>query len=56
MALMTLEEVKKSVETLSLEELRDSILVEMKTKPLLDAEACEFLLQIYTDKLAELYW
>ncbi|MGW0930660.1 hypothetical protein [Streptomyces sp. NPDC002644] len=56
MALMTVEEVKASVESLSLGELWESILVEMRTKPLLDPEACEFLLQTYTDKLAELYW
>ncbi|WP_157875601.1 MULTISPECIES: hypothetical protein [unclassified Streptomyces] len=53
---MTAEEVKSSIEGLSLEELRDSVLCEMRNKPLLDREACEYLLQAYTDKLAELYF
>lgn len=53
---MGLEEIKKSVDKLSLEELRESILVEMRTKPLLSNEACDYILQAYTDKLAELYY
>lgn len=53
---MTVEEVKSSIENFSLEELRSSILAEMRNNPLLTADACEFLLQTYTDRLAELYW
>jgi len=53
---MTVEEVKESIKDLPLEELRKSVLVEMRNKPILTPEACEFLLQAYTDKLAELYW
>ncbi|MEU0912173.1 hypothetical protein [Streptomyces althioticus] len=51
-----MEALRKSIEEMSLGDLRESILVEMKTKPVLTPETAEFLLQTYTDKLAELYW
>lgn len=53
---MGLSIVKKSIDVMTLEELRASILVEMRSKPIFHREVAEYLLQAYTDKLAELYF
>jgi hypothetical protein len=48
--------IKEAIDKLSLKELRESVLVEMRTKPLLTDEETEYLLKAYDDKIAELYW
>jgi hypothetical protein len=49
------EDMKASILLMSLEDLRTSILVEMRTKPCLSRETAEFLLKTYDNRLAELY-
>lgn len=50
------EETKTSILLMSLEDLKTSILVEMRTKPCLSRETAEFLLKTFENRLAELYW
>lgn len=56
MAVTFSEEFKALLLKEHIEDLRDRILVEMRNRPMLSNESCEFLLQTYTDKLAELYY
>lgn len=49
------EELKRSIDVMTLEDLGESILAEMRNKPVLSREACEFLLQAYANRLSELY-
>ncbi|WP_395759511.1 hypothetical protein OIE82_27300 [Streptomyces althioticus] len=50
------DEYKEEIKAEPLEEVRRRVIVEMTRAPVLTKESCEFLLQTYTDKLAELYW
>jgi len=58
MAVTYSEEFKALLAKEHLEDLRDRILVEMSTRSVvfLSPESAEYLLQAYTDKLAELYY
>lgn len=56
MLLELTDALRADIQGMPLEELRRSILVEMRSKPVCSPEVCEFLLQTYTNKLAELYW
>lgn len=50
------DEVRKSIEEMTLEDLRKSILVEVTSKSMVSKETAEFLLETYDTRLAELYW
>lgn len=55
-ALELTEDVRADIESMSLEELTASILVEMRTRSMVSKETAEFLLETYRNRLAELYW
>lgn len=50
------EDIKHDIDGMSLEDLKTTILVEMNQRPAFTSTVCEYLLQTYTDKLAELYY
>lgn len=50
------EEFKEEIKAESLEDIRERVLLEMRCYPALTDASCEFLLQTYTDKIAELYY
>ncbi|MGC9439298.1 hypothetical protein [Streptomyces sp. WG5] len=50
------EHLKSSIDDMSLEDLKTSILVEMRNTPVFSREVSEYLLQTYENRLAELYW
>ncbi|MEU0158987.1 hypothetical protein ABZ154_09125 [Streptomyces sp. NPDC006261] len=56
MGITQLDVLKPGIDKMDLKDLRTSILVEMKNKPVFSPEVSEYLLQTYTDKLAELYF
>ncbi|WP_371666022.1 hypothetical protein OG306_33385 [Streptomyces sp. NBC_01241] len=56
MELTQLALLKASIDDMSLSDLRLSILVEMRNKPVFSQEVSEYMLQSYTDKLGELYY
>lgn len=56
MEITQLDLLKPGIDAMDLNDLRVSILVEMKNKPVFSPEVSEYLLQSYTDKLAELYY
>jgi hypothetical protein len=51
-----LDQLKPGIDEMSLEDLRASILVEMRNKPVFTPEVSKYLLQAYTNKIAELYY
>ncbi|MEU0952833.1 hypothetical protein ABZ353_10895 [Streptomyces niveus] len=51
-----LDHLRQSIDEMTLEDLHSSILVEMNSKPAFSREVTEYLLQAYTNKLAELYY
>jgi hypothetical protein len=50
------DEIKQDIDSMSLEDLRVTILVEMKQKPAWQPEVCDYLLEAFENRLAELYW
>lgn len=55
-ALELTEELKQDIDSMSLEDLTSSILVEMTSKSLVTRDTAEYLLATYRNRLAELYW
>ncbi|AWN05247.1 hypothetical protein SEA_IBANTIK_23 [Streptomyces phage Ibantik] len=55
-ALELTEELKQDIDSMALEDLTSSIVVEMTSKSLVSRETAEYLLETYRNRLMELYY